>query len=252
MPKRSYKFLSLGVLGAALLLAATANSVAEVRETFKETLAFPVEGRFSIENINGSITVETWDQGSVQIEAVKIADSPESMKDIEIEVQEVDGGVQVKTRLPRHSRRGESRAVEYHIMLPSLADTTVETVNGRVDIRGVRGRVNASTVNGSVEVEEIAGEAEISTTNGSIKARYIEAFEGQHSFSTTNGSVTLYLPPDAGGEIDAETVNGSISTDFPATINKVSKNELRGTFGSGGGSFEISTVNGSVKIRKTN
>jgi hypothetical protein len=239
-------------MGFALLLGPLAGGAnAKVYENFEQTLAFYPGGHFSIENVNGSITVETWNEGTVRIEAEKVADSERLLQEIEILVEGEGDRVRVETRYPRRTRRGESGHVDYTIRIPAEANINVETVNGRVDVTGIQGQVDASTVNGSVHVEDIVGEAQISTTNGSIKARYREAFDGNHHFSTTNGSVTLYLPTGAGGEIDARTVNGSITTDFPATVHRMSKNRLKGSFGDGGtGSFEIETVNGSVKIQK--
>ena len=251
MRKRLPKIVFSGLLLAALVLGGfPGDAQAKVREAFEQTIPFEATGHFSIDNVNGSITIETWNDGSVQIKAEKVADSEESLRDIEIEVSGSGDRVSVRTHLPK-GRRGESRAVEYHIMLPATANVDVETVNGRVEVIGVQGRLDASTVNGSVEVEGIGAQADVSTTNGSIKAHYNDAVDGTHKFSTTNGSVTLYLPDGASGELDASTVNGSITTDFPATVNRMSKRRLKGSFGGGGGSlFEISTVNGSVKIRK--
>jgi DUF4097 and DUF4098 domain-containing protein YvlB len=252
MRQSPLRFQTIAFVGLALLLGPWAGGAdAKVYENFEQTLAFHPGGQFSIENVNGSITVETWNEGTVRIEAEKEADTERLLQEMEIIVEGEGDHVRVETRYPRRTRRGESGHVDYTIRIPAEANVDVQTVNGRVDVTGIQGHVDASTTNGSVHVEDIVGEAQISTTNGSIKARYRQAFDGNHHFSTTNGSVTLYLPTDAGGTIDAKTVNGSITTDFPATVNRMSKNRLKGTFGDGGsGSFEIETVNGSVKIRK--
>ncbi len=237
---------------AALLVAfAAAPSMAKERESYEKTVPFNLGGYFRIENVNGDITIEVWNEASVRIQAEKVADSVGSLEKIEILVEGEGDRVEVKTRLPRSLFRGGSRKVDYRISLPAEAIVNASSVNGQVEIQGIHGQVEASTVNGSIEVYDVAGVVDISTTNGSIKASYVEAGDGHHRFSTTNGSVTLYLPPDAGGELDVDTVNGSISTDFPSTIEQMSKRHLKGTFGGGGGFFEISTVNGSVKIRKS-
>jgi DUF4097 and DUF4098 domain-containing protein YvlB len=251
MRKPLFRFFSVAVLGAAVLLAFTVtDSVAKVYETIDETIPFTSGGTFRIGNVNGSITIETWDREEVRIQAEKSADSQESLDDIDVEIRGSGGQVSVITHYPRNNRRGESRQVEYNITLPIDANLDMRTVNGKLEVYGIRGRVDASTTNGGVEVVDIIGETDISTTNGSIKARYNEVFDGEYQFSTTNGSVTLDLPPGAGGELDAKTVNGSITTDFPATVTRLSKRHLRGTFGGGGAYFKVSTVNGSVKIRE--
>ncbi len=239
-------------LAAVALLVAfsVVPSLAKERESYEQTIPFDLGGHFRVENVNGDITIDTWNEASVRIQAEKVADSMEALRKIEIIVEGEGDRVEVKTRLPRSLFGGGSRQVDYHITLPAEAIVDAATVNGHVDIQGIHGQVEASTVNGGVEVYDVAGTVDISTTNGSIKARYVEAGDGHHRFSTTNGSVTLYLPAEAGGELEVETVNGSISSDFPATVERMSKRHLKGTFGGGGGFFEINTVNGSVKIRK--
>jgi DUF4097 and DUF4098 domain-containing protein YvlB len=67
-----------------------------------------------------------------------------------------------------------------------------------------------------------------------------------------NGSITLELPEGAGAEVSASNVNGGIETDFPITVRRVGfvGHRLRGTIGDGGPRLELSTVNGSIRIRK--
>ncbi len=64
----------------ALLSAFSAVlSIAQERESYEQTIPFTVGGDFLIENVNGSITIETWNEGSVRIEAEKVADSVEAL-----------------------------------------------------------------------------------------------------------------------------------------------------------------------------
>jgi len=52
-------------------------------------------------------------------------------------------------------------------------------------------------------------------------------------------------------DVRAETVNGEMDTDFPLTVmGKFGPRHLRGTIGNGGRSLELSTVNGSIHLRK--
>lgn len=229
----------------AAVLAFSSLALASEREDFERTLDFDRGGRLELSNANGDITIETWDQPSVRIQAEKEARSEDALRDIEISIEGSGSSVRIETI--HHRRRGGGQ-VSYHITLPVEANVEARTANGDVSITGIHGEVEAHSTNGGLRVENIEGEIEASTTNGSIRASYDRAVGGRHRFSTTNGSVRVYLPSDAGGELDAETVNGSIEVDFPVTVNRTSRRHLRGRFGNGDGTFEISTVNGSVKI----
>jgi len=230
-----------GILGVLLAAGAEAN----VREHFEQTVAFNPGGVFSIENQNGSIDISVGSESSVRIEAEKEAKTEDGLRNLEIVVE--GSGDSVSVRTVQHSRRG-SGGVSYRIVLPAEAQVMVSTANGEVSVTGIHGRVQAESVNGALRIEDIAGEIEAETTNGSIRASYQRVEGGRHRFETTNGEVRVYLPADAGGDIEAETVNGSIEVDFPMNLTRTSRHHVRGRFGSGASSFEVSTVNGSVTI----
>ena len=233
--------LLVGLVG--VLLAAGAE--ASVREQFEQTVAFNPGGVFSIENQNGSIEISVGSEPSVRIEAEKEAKNEDGLRNLEIVVE--GSGDRVSVRTVHHSRRN-SGGVSYRIVLPAEAQVMVSTANGEVSVTGIHGRVQAESVNGALRIEDIAGEIEAETTNGSIRASYQSVEGGRHRFETTNGEVRVYLPANAGGDIDAETINGSIEVDFPLNLTRTSRRHIQGSFGSGGSSFEISTVNGSVTI----
>jgi len=237
-------WLTAALVSASVTLATDAS--AKAREDFEKVVPFSAGGQFSIKNDNGSITIKTWNEDSIRIEAEKTAKDQEGLKDIEIVVTGSGDSVSVETvHHPRRNRGG----VSYTITLPVEANVDAQTANGSVNVKGVHGHIKVRSVNGSLKLEDIAGDIEAKTTNGGIRARYTEATDGRHSFHTTNGSVRIYLPAGAGGELDAQTVNGSITTDFPTTVTRVSRRHLKGSFGGGGGaSYEIETVNGSIKI----
>lgn len=218
-------------------------------ETVVETRRLDPDGTVSIENQNGSVRVDTWAESTVRIEAEKRG-AGTALKSIRIEIRGEGERVDIETRLPRWFF-GHAGAVRYHVTVPERAHVKVETANGRVEIRGVSGPVRASTVNGSVEVEGSSGRVEASTVNGSIRASLRDVAPEWHRFQTTNGSVDVSLPGGASGEFEARTVNGRIETDFPLTVSGGrGSRRLQGRLGDGKARFEMSTVNGSVRIEK--
>jgi len=53
------------------------------------------------------------------------------------------------------------------------------------------------------------------------------------------------------GQLEATTVNGSIGCDFPLDVKTKKKHHLEGRLGPGGGSFELSTVNGGIDVEQS-
>ena len=70
-------------------------------------------------------------------------------------------------------------------------------------------------------------------------------------FHTVNGSITLELGGLVNADLKAATVNGGIETDFPVTVRRAGfmGHRLRGTIGRGGPQLDLSTVNGSIRLR---
>jgi DUF4097 and DUF4098 domain-containing protein YvlB len=248
-----------GWLAAVPLVAAVWSSGCYVgdfgysyRESVEETRPLAANGTFRLENTNGRITISTWDEPRVRIEAEKAAGSRHALRDLEVVVKGEGDEVAVETRQPRIRWLGSSGRVEYRVTVPRKAHLSVRSVNGRVEIDGVEGPVKASTVNGSVELTELAGEVDASTVNGSVTARLTHLDpESRNEIDTTNGTVRLTLPRDADADLEARTVNGRIHCDFDLESEaRSSRRRLEGRIGRGGARFELHTVNGSVHVSR--
>lgn len=222
------------------------------RDTVDASRPLASGGELSLENTNGRITITTWDEPRVRVEATKAASSERALKELEVVVEGEGDRVEVRTRHPRPQWLGGAGKVDYRVRLPRSARLSVRNVNGRVEVDGVEGRVRASTVNGSVELADVGGEVEASTTNGSLRASLSRVAAGTRSeLSTTNGSVRLTLPRDAGVDIEARTVNGAVRCDFElAETTRSSRRRLEGRIGGGGARVELRTVNGSVNVER--
>lgn len=151
----------------------------------------------------------------------------------------------------RNSTGRNDVQVDFTVRVPAGVRFAGHTVNGDVDADGIRADVLAATVNGSVDIQT-TGFAEARTVNGNITCRLgRSSFENPVEFETVNGSITIEMPDGLNANFSASTVNGSIDSDFPILVTgKVSRRSLRGAIGSGGPELRLSTVNGSIRLRK--
>jgi hypothetical protein len=69
------------------------NQVIRLDETERFEQSYPLNpnGRVSVSNINGSITVEAWDRNEIRLEAVKTADSRETLAEVELRMTKKNG-----------------------------------------------------------------------------------------------------------------------------------------------------------------
>jgi DUF4097 and DUF4098 domain-containing protein YvlB len=262
------------VLCLTLLFLAVSCIIAgeEYRDDFSKTLPLKAGERFSLENVNGPVSLTTWNENSVEIKAVKTSRrSEEELAKVEIRVEESAGGVSVKAIWPKFPRRARV-SVAFEVKVPEgVILDGVETVNGGVDVSGRFERGDVGTTNGNVRVEGGTGELEVSTTNGDIRVRRFEGrveagttngsirledltFKGGLSAGTTNGSITLSITNAEGlnADLRAHTTNGSVSVDFPVTLKNLSQSRRRveAKIGQGGPLIELETTNGSIKLTK--
>lgn len=248
------QFKSLVVTSALLL---STNLFASVTET--ETFTFELDngGRFSLSNVNGSVTVIGTSGNQVEIVATKKADNQSDLDNIEIEISSSNDEVVVETEIGKSSNwfsfGNNSGEVRYEVTVPadSLLDS-IDTVNGDVYISGVSAKVVAESVNGDLEIQDLADDANLSTVNGNIDAAF-KKLEGRQDVKaeTVNGRVSVTLPADADVKVSADTLNGSINArDFDLETDKgFVGSDLNGEIGNGSARLNIDTVNGSVKIR---
>ncbi len=247
--------LAAGVAVAALSLGGCVDGGfgPGIRETVDESRPLAAGGELSLQNTNGSVHVASWDEPRVRIEATKSAATRHGLERIQVEIEGQGERVTVRTRQPRGGFFfGGMGGVEYRIMVPRRANVSVRNVNGRVEVDGVAGRVEAETVNGSVEASHLGSEVRAATTNGSVEVAMDRVRpSGQNRIRSTNGSVRLVLPRDVGAEIEAHTVNGSVHCDYElASGAELSRRKLEGRIGAGGPRFEIGTVNGSARVER--
>ncbi len=147
-------------------------------------------------------------------------------------------------------------------------DVRVVTHNGPVEVAEVTGDVRVVTHNGSVNVASAGGKLYAETHNGRIVATYtgdditVETHNGgisadlQHcavlngSIVTHNGGVEVVLGEEASTKLECRTHNGAIKCKVPLTDSESTRRKLTGTIGTGEGSLDVTTHNGSVRIEK--
>lgn len=248
-------------------VAVGSGQVVESRQAvdFRWTGRVPDGRALEIKGVNGPIFVQPADGADavVTTEARGRRSDPASVR---IDVVEHEGGVTLCAVYPpaedgdenycapgSDGRMNTSRndvEVEFHVSVPAGVPFVGRTVNGEIEALGLESDVRVATVNGDVEIST-TGYAEAETVNGSIDATMAEPpAEGGLSFSTVNGSIDLDLPDDVDAELEARWLNGDLESDLPILLSgRMGRRSARGTLGEGGPRLEVSTVNGSIRIR---
>lgn len=242
-----------------------------VEERFHKVLPLEPDGYFSLRNVNGTVSIKTWSENKVEINAVKSTRyGRERLSWVKIEISTGNNSVSVETIYPR--LRNTRVNVSYNIKVPSgvnlkritsvngsihltgpFGDVEADTTNGKIICNNAFGNIHLSTTNGGIEVLNIRGKLEAKTVNGSLYLE-IDELKADLRATTVNGSIRARFSDQKqiNAYLSVRTVNGRISCDFPVTLQnlRMSKHRIEGKIGEGEPEIYLRTVNGSVRLER--
>jgi DUF4097 and DUF4098 domain-containing protein YvlB len=250
---KKFSFLVAVFVAAAVCSAVRtdAQTAEEFRAEFHQTYPLAATGRINLKNVSGAVRIIAWDRNEVKLDAVKTAQSKESLDEAEIKVEATANAIQIRTSYPndccfyseeccekRFYRSRESRlaAVAYTLMVPRNARLeSVEVIKGSVKIEGLSGSVNASTVIGDLDAKL----TRIADSN-SI------------ALSSLTGAILLTIPSDSQAVVIARSLSSEITNDFGLTVNRgqyIGRN-MAGRLGRGGARVTLDNIAGNISVRR--
>ena len=256
------------ISAALVALALAAGSVGAATVTEFHWNGPIARGRtVEIRNINGSIKAEAATGGTLEVLAVKSAKKGGDPDKVKLEVFEHDGTITFCALYPAkdgyppntcdehgntsHVSDLDNVTVDFRVRVPAGVKLEARTVNGDVRASGMTAPVTATSVNGQIRVVTTSW-AEAVTVNGDVAVAMAgRGWPDALDFKSVNGSILLDLDGSPDADLSAETMNGTIDSDFPVTVQgKQRRNRMRGTLGGGGTDLGLSTLNGSIQLRR--
>jgi hypothetical protein len=239
----------------------TQGDQAEETERFDQTYPFSSNGSVALSNLNGNVTIETWDRNEVRVEYTKTASTKEMMDWVRVHVNATKERIEIEADYDdwKENNNGSWEKwknkridVTFKLTVPRSAILDeIETVNGSVVLSNMTNFCKVSTVNGEVSAKNLRGSINLSTVNGNLLADFdrIESTK-PISLNTVNGKVVLTIPSDSDVTLKADTVNGSISNDFGLPVRKGEYvgRDLYGKIGNGNAKVKLSSVNGGLSV----
>jgi DUF4097 and DUF4098 domain-containing protein YvlB len=179
--------------------------------------------------------------------------------------------VEVEERDNQISLDSDWRADRVQIVarLSRRADLELSTVNdGVIKVENITGNLSLQNTNGPITATGISGSVIAESVNDDIEVRF-DRLEGSGAMSLTsvNGDLTLGLPANAGVELHIDSAEGEITSDFEVDVVPskpvVTRENNRGgvevkvesvivaKIGGGGTVIRLKTLNGDIRIRKS-
>jgi hypothetical protein len=206
---------------------------------------------------NGGVSVESWSGSEIEVrariqsQAREVSRATSIAKDIRVAH---NGNSIVASGPDLDHDNNESWSVMYVIRVPRNSDLQLNTVNGPISIRNVRGIIEANTTNGPLSLSDVAGDVHARTTNGPLSVSLGgDRWAGTGlDAQTSNGPVTLSMPEDYNADLETGTTNGPFSTEIPLNVRMLGQRTTHITtkIGNGGQPVKVVTTNGPINIRK--
>ncbi len=223
----------------------------EVTESFTRTVRLDRGAVIDLENTAGDIIITGGGGSDVRIDAVKRmrgtseADAQTRLRDVQIEIVERAGRLQVRTNYPRVRNGGG--AVDYTLAVPSAADLVIRSVSGDVRVSNVRGELRAETINGDLEATSVGQVQLAKTISGSVT---ISGAEGDLRAESVNGDVVIRGLKGRSGQVS--TVSGDVRMS-DIELERANIGSINGDIDYGGalarsGRYELHTHSGDVVI----
>ncbi len=181
-----------------------------------EDRTWPVDPdvRVDIEIIVGDIEIEGWQRNEMR---VRTQGGGRGSLGVEVSPD------WVSIRVPgTRGWLGGAGEVDLRITLPVGSRVRAKSINGSIEVRGIRGSITAHATNGDIDVEGAPREANLETLSSNIELR---GQAGRVSARAVSGSIQLEGVVE---EVEATTVSGSIQVEA-GTLRRVDLRTLSGS-----------------------
>lgn len=223
------------------------NNGPEQTERFSRKIKLGRDGRVSVQNIAGDITVTAGAGAELSIEAVKRTRGDQSqLARVHIDVDERPGRVDVRTT---HTARNDRVWVEYTIVVPASASIEVKSVSGNLHVSGAHGIVRAETVSGNVTTADTPQLESAKSVSGDVSLTGVAA-DGDLTAGSVSGNITAKGVKTRG--LDLGSVSGDVHV-TDVTCERLSMKSVSGNveYGGGiakGGRYDINSHSGDVRL----
>lgn len=228
------------------------NNGPELTERVSRKVKITRDGRLSVDNISGDITVTGGGSGDeITIEAIKrTRGNRDQLAAIEIDIEERGGRVDVRT-IP--TARNTRASVDYTITIPSSVSIEVRSISGDVQVTNVQGTVRGETVSGDITMTGTPNLENARSVSGDVRLTGVST-NGDLTAGSGSGNLTARGLKVRGLELS------SISGDMILTdviCDRLGAKSVSGDVDFGGriikgGRYEFTSHSGDIRLRLRN
>ena len=221
------------------------------REEFRQTYRIAPDGTVRVRGIAGPVSVETIDGGdTAEVYILRMAATERELRCYRTDVRSSPDRLSIEHVQDEHDQecnRIRSRQ-QVRLRVPRSVNLDFATVAGALDVAPIDGMVRLEAIAGATalagvrtaEIDAIAGPLSIGLAGGGQDVR----------ISSVVGPVELNLARGVDADLHVDSVIGSVRS-LASDLEMVNEDgSYRARIGAGGGSVRLSSVVGSVELRR--
>lgn len=210
----------------------------------------------SVANVSGDVRILPWNQGLVDIVAVKSASSAEGLRRVTVEIERDQSpaeSVSIRTHYVNEWFGHSSGSVDYTVHVPRGTSVDVSEVSGDVTATGLRGDVHVHSVSGNVTALRVGGNLTVHSVSGDVHVSMLRMDAGREAdVDTVSGDIHLGVPATATAFVDANTLSGDFDSPWPLQAQREMVGvQVRGAIGHGGGDITLKSISGDIHLERT-
>ena len=250
--------LSVAALAAAFVAASAggadtgrrhdSDAAMTVRDEFSQAYDLTANAQLRVEGIAGPVTIETGDFTRAEVHVVRMAATQRELDCYRTQVSASSSRltiehVQDRTRDECDNIRSRQ---EVRLRLPRSTNIDLESIAGAVEIGATDGMVRLSSIAGRTTLARVSN-ADINSIAGRLTMGLASIGAEGVEVSSVAGGVELNAEPGLDADVRVDSVIGGISgfEDVEGDYGT-----YRARIGQGGGRVSLSSIVGSVRLRR--
>lgn len=248
-----------------VLLLSTALSLPvfaqESKEEIKKELRFgssSSDNHLTVQNINGSISIEGYSGSSIQVSATKTIKGEngdalnKGKEEVQLRFAEKGNKVFVYLETPmnqydvekgkykdwddknrKYKRPDYQYLLDITIRVPRSSSLKVNTMNdGDILIKDVQAKdLHVGNLNGAINMENVAGKTYVNALNKDINISYASNPTEESVFKSLNGDINIQLASSLDADVSFKSLNGDFYTNMEATVVPQKMSQTRDSSG---------------------
>ena len=255
------------VPAALALLVGSLAQAADSKE-IHQTIPLDRDGRLSIENFKGSISVTTWDRPEVEmgvrIDPDGMSSDPNEMEKVALtEVRVTGSGPSVRIQSSYEHLRshrflgifgfenGSLPFVHFSIQMPATAHLEIKDYKSEIRVTNLKADLKLKTYKGAVTIAGLDGGADLETYKGEMSVEFAR-FSQSSRLETYKGQFDVRLPKDSRFSLDADSGRrGAVNSDFELASRSMSVSGHAVSINGGGPALRFTTHRGNLRLHSS-